>query len=122
MRKASYPGSDIVIEQTLAPGANYYQYIASYKSEGLKIYALMTVPMGEKPKTGWPVVIFNHGYIRLASTAQLSDTLLTWLLLPGAVTLSSSRTIAGMAARRAAHRAAMARRTMRLTCSMPSAP
>jgi dienelactone hydrolase len=63
MRRQSYPGSDIVVEQTLAPGANYYQYIVSYKSEGLKIYALMTVPMGLKPATGWPVVIFNHGFI-----------------------------------------------------------
>ena len=63
MRKRDYPGSDIVIEQTLAPGANYYQYVVSYKSDGLKIYALMTVPMGQKPATGWPVVIFNHGYI-----------------------------------------------------------
>jgi dienelactone hydrolase len=63
MRKQDYPGSDITIEQTLAPGANYNQYIVSYKSEGLKIYALMTVPMGQKPKTGWPVIIFNHGYI-----------------------------------------------------------
>ncbi len=60
MRKQQYPGSDIVIEQTLTPGANYNQYIASYKSEGLKIYALLTVPMGQKPKTGWPVIIFNH--------------------------------------------------------------
>jgi dipeptidyl aminopeptidase/acylaminoacyl peptidase len=63
MRKQDYPGSDIVVEQTLAPGANYNQYIVSYKSDGLKIYALMTVPMGQKPKTGWPVIIFNHGFI-----------------------------------------------------------
>ena len=63
MRKQAYPGSDIVIEQTLAPGANYNRYIASYQSEGLKIYALLTVPTGQKPKTGWPVVVFNHGYI-----------------------------------------------------------
>jgi dipeptidyl aminopeptidase/acylaminoacyl peptidase len=63
MRKQSYPGSDITVEQTLAPGANYYQYIVSYRSEGLKIYALMTVPFGQKPSTGWPVIIFNHGYI-----------------------------------------------------------
>ncbi len=63
MRQQSYPGSDIAIEQTLTPGANYNRYIASYQSEGLKIYALMTVPSGQKPKTGWPVVIFNHGYI-----------------------------------------------------------
>jgi dipeptidyl aminopeptidase/acylaminoacyl peptidase len=63
MRKKSYPGSPIIIEETLEPGSNYNRYIASYKSEGLKIFALLTVPMGEKPKTGWPVVIFNHGYI-----------------------------------------------------------
>ncbi len=63
MRRGEYPGSDIVIEQTLNPGANYYRYIASYLSEGLKIYALLTVPYGERPATGWPVVIFNHGYI-----------------------------------------------------------
>jgi len=63
MRKREYPGSDIVIEQTLAPGANYSRYVASYQSDGLKIYALMTVPTGQKPKTGWPVIIFNHGFI-----------------------------------------------------------
>jgi len=63
MRKQEYPGSDIVIEQTLPDGSNYKRYIASYKSDGLKIYALLTVPTGTKPTTGFPVVIFNHGYI-----------------------------------------------------------
>ena len=63
MRARSYPGSDIVIEAVLDPGANYSRYYVSYLSEGLKIYALMTVPDGEKPTTGWPVIIFNHGYI-----------------------------------------------------------
>lgn len=63
LRNGEYPGSEIVIEQTLDPGSNYQRYITSYKSEGLKIYALLTVPNGEKPKSGWPVVIFNHGYI-----------------------------------------------------------
>jgi fermentation-respiration switch protein FrsA (DUF1100 family) len=62
-RKQTYPGSEIVIEQKLDPGRNYSRYIASYKSEGLKIYGLLTVPNGEKPKTGWPIIIFNHGYI-----------------------------------------------------------
>jgi len=28
----SYPGSDLVIEETLQPGANYNRYVASYKS------------------------------------------------------------------------------------------
>src|SRR6266508_967183 len=63
MRARQYPGSDIVIEQALDPGVNYNRYYVSYLSEGLKIYALMTVPNGQKPTTGWPVVIFNHGYI-----------------------------------------------------------
>jgi dipeptidyl aminopeptidase/acylaminoacyl peptidase len=63
MRKQEYPGSDITIEQALPEGSNYSRYIASYKSDGLKIYALLTVPKGEKPVTGWPVIIFNHGYI-----------------------------------------------------------
>ncbi len=63
LRQGNYPGSEIVIEETLSPGSNYNRYIASYKSEGLKIYALLTVPMGEKPENGYPVVIFNHGFI-----------------------------------------------------------
>lgn len=63
MRARDYPGSEIVIENVLDPGANYNRYYVSYLSEGLKIYALMTVPYGEKPATGWPVIIFNHGYI-----------------------------------------------------------
>jgi len=63
LRKGVYPGSVITIEQTLDSGSNYSRYIASYKSEGLKIYALLTIPNGEKPKKGWPVIIFNHGYI-----------------------------------------------------------
>jgi uncharacterized protein len=63
LRKGNYPGSEITIEETLSQGSNYQRYIASYKSEGLKIYGLITVPNSEKPKDGWPVVIFNHGYI-----------------------------------------------------------
>ena len=63
MRQQIYPGSEITIEQTLEPGANYGRYVASYLSEGNKIYALLTVPWGETPASGWPVIIFNHGYI-----------------------------------------------------------
>ena len=63
MRARDYPGSDIVIEAVLDPGSNYSRYYVSYLSDGLKIYALMTVPNGQKPPRGWPVVVFNHGYI-----------------------------------------------------------
>jgi dipeptidyl aminopeptidase/acylaminoacyl peptidase len=63
MRAREYPGSDITVEAVLDPGVNYNRYYVSYLSEGLKIYALMTIPTGEKPATGWPVIIFNHGFI-----------------------------------------------------------
>jgi uncharacterized protein len=63
LRKGTYPGSEIKIEETLESGSNYQRYLTSYQSEGNKIYALLTVPNGEKPATGWPVIVFNHGYI-----------------------------------------------------------
>jgi dipeptidyl aminopeptidase/acylaminoacyl peptidase len=62
-RQTPYPGSPITIERTLEPGANYQRYYAYYLSEGLKIYALLTVPNGERPAGGWPAIVFNHGYI-----------------------------------------------------------
>ena len=64
MRNKSYPGSDLQIEQKLSSSSNYNQYIASYLSDGLKIYGLLTVPKAQKPKNGWPVIVFNHGYIQ----------------------------------------------------------
>ena len=63
LREQKYPGSEIVVEQTLDPGVNYDRYVVSYRSEGLKQYALLTVPQGARPATGWPAIIFNHGYI-----------------------------------------------------------
>lgn len=71
MRARAYPGSPLVVEQRLAPGANYNRYLVSYRSDNLKIFALMTVPLGTPPPTGWPTIIFNHGYI---PPAQYSPT------------------------------------------------
>jgi len=62
-RKKEYPGSEIVIEQTLSSGSNYQKYIASYKSDGLKIYAFLTVPNSPVPEGGFAAIVFNHGYI-----------------------------------------------------------
>jgi hypothetical protein len=42
MRRATYPGSEMIIETTLDPGENYDRYIASYLSDGHKIYGLLT--------------------------------------------------------------------------------
>ncbi|MCS6994760.1 MAG: alpha/beta fold hydrolase [Anaerolineales bacterium] len=63
LRAGTYPGSEIVIERELERGANYRRYYVYYLSEGLKIYALLTLPDGQMPSGGWPGLVFNHGYI-----------------------------------------------------------
>src|SRR4030042_4619111 len=62
-RETPYPASEITISETLEPGGNYYRYIASYESQGLRINGLLTIPYGEMPASGWPAIVFNHGYI-----------------------------------------------------------
>jgi dienelactone hydrolase len=91
MRERSYPGSDITIEETLQPGSNYSRYRVSYLSEGLKIYALLTVPNGEKPATGWPVIIFNHGFIPpdVYRTTERYIAYVDWLARSGYIVLRS---------------------------------
>jgi dipeptidyl aminopeptidase/acylaminoacyl peptidase len=63
LKEIKTPGSDLTIGEDLGPGRGYNQYIASYVSEGNKVFGLLTVPIGEPPEGGWPAIIFNHGYI-----------------------------------------------------------
>jgi len=63
LRSQEYPGSEITIVRELERGINYRRYYAYYLSEGLKIYALLTIPNGEPPEGGFPAIVFNHGYI-----------------------------------------------------------
>ena len=63
LRQGIYPGSQIVIEKELVAGANYHRYYVHYLSEGLKIFALLTVPNAQPPTSGFPAIVFNHGYI-----------------------------------------------------------
>lgn len=63
LRQRNFEGSEFLIEEKLANGTNYEQYIVSYLSEGLKIYGLLTVPLEEKPESGFPSILFIHGYI-----------------------------------------------------------
>ena len=53
----------IKIEETLSDGSNYKRYIASYYSEGNKIYGLLTIPNNDPPEGGHKSVVFLHGYI-----------------------------------------------------------
>lgn len=63
LRQGEYPGGKFNIQETLPNGSNYERYIASYQSEGLTIYGLLTIPLSEKPESGYPGIIFIHGYI-----------------------------------------------------------
>lgn len=63
LKKRDYLASKIEIEETLESGSNFNRYIASYKSDGLKIYGLLTIPLSEMPEKGHPTIIFIHGYI-----------------------------------------------------------
>lgn len=56
-------------ESTLYPlkpfrtATNYSSFITSYNSDSLRINGLITIPKGKKPDTGWPAIVFVHGYI-----------------------------------------------------------
>lgn len=63
MRRGTYPGSEIMLDEELDAGANYRRYYVYYMSQGLKIYGLLTVPDEAMPADGWPGIVFNHGYI-----------------------------------------------------------
>jgi len=47
------------------PNANgtYKSYMASFHSDGLRQYARLTVPDNPPPETGYPFILFLHGYI-----------------------------------------------------------
>jgi dipeptidyl aminopeptidase/acylaminoacyl peptidase len=63
LRDLEIAGSEITFEEALSNGANYYQHLVSYVSEGNKIYGLLTIPFAEPPEGGYKAIVFNHGYI-----------------------------------------------------------
>ena len=63
LRDLEITGSEITIEQKLADRSNYYQYLASYISQGNRIYGLLTIPFEDPPEGGYKAIVFNHGYI-----------------------------------------------------------
>ena len=63
LRSLNIQSDSVKIEEELSNGSNYKRYIASYLSEGNKVYGLLTLPLTEIPKGGFPAIVFNHGYI-----------------------------------------------------------
>lgn len=63
LRNGTYTGGQFVVERELPNGNNYRQTVVSYRSEGLKIYGLLTVPTGPRPAGGFPAIVFVHGHV-----------------------------------------------------------
>lgn len=61
LRNKKFEASEIKIIETLYERSNYTAYRASYKSDNLDIYGLLTIPKDQTKR--YPAVVFNHGYI-----------------------------------------------------------
>lgn len=49
-------------------GAPYYNtYMASYRSDGLRVYSRIDVPPTPMPAAGYPVIIYSHGWVGASS-------------------------------------------------------
>jgi dipeptidyl aminopeptidase/acylaminoacyl peptidase len=72
LQKQSFPGSEIAVEREYQKKQNYTSYLTSYQSEGLQINGLLTIPTTQKPASGYPAIVFIHGYIP-PSTYQTTE-------------------------------------------------
>jgi len=52
----------LTFERPLEDGPSFSAYLVSYRSSGLKVYAMVAVPNSPKPKAGFPVLVANHGF------------------------------------------------------------
>ncbi len=53
----------LTFERPLEDGSSFSAYLVSYRSSGLKVYAMIAVPNTPKPKAGYPVLVANHGFV-----------------------------------------------------------
>lgn len=63
LRQKNHPGSELEILDTYYSRPTHTAYRASYTSDGLTQYGLLTIPSDEPPEGGFPAVVFVHGYI-----------------------------------------------------------
>lgn len=63
IKSRTYDGGELVVERQLEDGDGYTKWVVSYPSDGLKIYGLLMLPKGESGGEGWPLVVFNRGYV-----------------------------------------------------------
>ena len=57
------PKASSLVEVEKIKESRYEKSIVTYESDGYTIRALLGIPLGKMVDGGWPVIIFNHGYI-----------------------------------------------------------
>ena len=62
MRARTYPPSALSPVRSDGDRGGYVDTVVSFQSDGLREYALLSVPDGARPAAGWPVVVISHGY------------------------------------------------------------
>jgi dipeptidyl aminopeptidase/acylaminoacyl peptidase len=62
MRARAYPASTLVAVRSDGEQGGYVDTIESFHSDGLLEDALVSIPDGAAPASGWPVIVLNHGY------------------------------------------------------------
>lgn len=67
LRERKYSAPPLKIEQVFFEKDEYTAFLASYISDGLKIYGFLTIPKDQKKE--YPVIIFNKGYLPMDTYA-----------------------------------------------------
>ena len=62
LRERTYESS-LGERRQVSSHASYTAYTTSYLSDGLRVNGLLTIPAGDQPVSGWPAIVFIHGYI-----------------------------------------------------------
>lgn len=62
-RQREYPASQITRVRQLSGGSTYQRWLVRFMVEDLEQFGILTIPVAEQPANGWPVIVFNHGYI-----------------------------------------------------------
>lgn len=68
LRARSYGSELRVLEQQADSNA----YIASYSSDGMRVYSRIDVPHSLPPKSGFPVIIYVHGWVGIDNAPGMS--------------------------------------------------
>ncbi len=63
LRETPLNPTSLTIKETYTSTSTYTSYRASYTSDGLTIYGLLTIPKETPPPEGFPAIVFLHGYI-----------------------------------------------------------